>query len=497
MSILHSNVWPGLFAYTALDPIILSDNDSTSAESETDYSAVDIDVRAKSDSDPPYIADSELADGDAFGSEAALISDRLVTDHQGDDNNQNKGIADKPQLRLSAVRLTPASPDPGSDTLQASNLQVDADIAQRSTDYDELGVAKEVEDEGSYVFAEVDDIDSQSTNGRASVVSDKNPASESNLCRLQDDQPDNTQFSRRDLAATSPYQSGLKNDYLPKRVRRGSTRNDLGKLPRTRASTRLATTASTPSATPNSADVEPKSHIQITAPDGEWELCDTDRDMVDDGSTDDSDEEDYAGMSDAAGSKRGGRSRSRKRVRRAKDREYNDVEGLPTHPLDVSCQAATAVSSSSTQESEEMPIHGYFTLKTVASKVVYCLTFSQELLPRPQHRGQRQDFTADLDKAQSATSVADPNSQWEIRKIIGQRMVGCERHYRVEWKDTWMPESELDGAKELVDAFMVNDGSGTGVRGRPLKRSRQVTGQLGAGAEEEPKKRRGRPRKYM
>jgi hypothetical protein len=77
------------------------------------------------------------------------------------------------------------------------------------------------------------------------------------------------------------------------------------------------------------------------------------------------------------------------------------VEGPATYPLDVLCQAATATSSSSTQESEEMPIHGYFTLKTVASKVVYCLTFSQELLPRPPHQGQRQDSTTDLEKPQS------------------------------------------------------------------------------------------------
>lgn len=33
----------------------------------------------------------------------------------------------------------------------------------------------------------------------------------------------------------------------------------------------------------------------------------------------------------------------------------------------------------------EMPIYGYFTLKTVGSNVVYCLIFSQELLPHPQH----------------------------------------------------------------------------------------------------------------
>jgi hypothetical protein len=99
--------------------------------------------------------------------------------------------------------------------------------------------------------------------------------------------------------------------------------------------------------------------------------------MVNDRNANDRDDEDYADISDAAGTKRGGRPHSRKRVRRTKDREHNDMEGPPTHPLDVLCQVAAATSSSSTQESEEMPIHGYFTLKTVVSKVVYSHIFSR------------------------------------------------------------------------------------------------------------------------
>ena len=58
-----------------------------------------------------------------------------------------------------------------------------------------------------------------------------------------------------------------------------------------------------------------------------------------------------------------------------------------------------------------------------------------------------------------------------------------------------MPESELAGAKELVDAFTANDGSATGGRKRPLKRCRPAAGLPYARGEEEPKKRRGRPRK--
>jgi hypothetical protein len=75
--------------------IILSDDESAGAESETDCSNLDVDVRAKSDSDSLHVADSELVDGDGFGSGAALISDGLVTDHQDNHNNHNNGVVDK------------------------------------------------------------------------------------------------------------------------------------------------------------------------------------------------------------------------------------------------------------------------------------------------------------------------------------------------------------------------------------------------------------------
>ena len=40
----------------------------------------------------------------------------------------------------------------------------------------------------------------------------------------------------------------------------------------------------------------------------------------------------------------------------------------------------------------------------------------------------------------------------------------------MQWKDTWMPESKLARAKELVDTFIANDRSSTRGRKRPLKR---------------------------
>jgi hypothetical protein len=61
----------------------------------------------------------------------------------------------------------------------------------------------------------------------------------------------------------------------------------------------------------------------------------------------------------------------------------------------------------------------------------------------------------------------------------------------VQWKDTWMPKSELARAKELVDTFMANDRSAIGGRKRPLKRCWPAARLPYAWGEEEPKKRRG------
>jgi hypothetical protein len=137
VSILRFSTLARTSTHTIPDPILLSDNEYAGAESETDCSALDVDVRAKSDSD-----------GDRFGSGAAVISGRLVTDHQEDNNNHNKGVVDKTQLRLSVGPPRSASPDSGSDIHQASKLQVDTDIMQESMSSVDLDVTKEWEDEG-------------------------------------------------------------------------------------------------------------------------------------------------------------------------------------------------------------------------------------------------------------------------------------------------------------------------------------------------------------
>jgi hypothetical protein len=86
---LRFSIWLGPLTHTISDLIILSDDESIGAESESNYSNLDIDLRAKSDSDSLHVADSELADGDGFGSGTIHTSGRLVADHP-DDDNKNK-----------------------------------------------------------------------------------------------------------------------------------------------------------------------------------------------------------------------------------------------------------------------------------------------------------------------------------------------------------------------------------------------------------------------
>jgi hypothetical protein len=114
-----------------------------------------------------------------------------------------------------------------------------------------------------------------------------------------------------------------------------------------------------------------------------------------------------------------GRQRSRKRVRPAKDTEHNEVETPSTHPLNISYQAIAATSSGSIQESEEIPIHGYLKLKTIESKVVYCLTFSQELLPKPSGTSQRQDIARSVSNSSDRRdSERSPVQEWAMSRPV-------------------------------------------------------------------------------
>ena len=52
-----------------------------------------------------------------------------------------------------------------------------------------------------------------------------------------------------------------------------------------------------------------------------------------------------------------------------------------------------------------------------------------------------------------ARTPALEEDEWEIRKIVCKRRVGKEYEYRVRWRDTWLPRSELGKAQRLVRQF--------------------------------------------
>jgi len=309
--LLSLNLAQNFFTHMTLDPIILSDDESVGAESKTEYSDLDVDLAAKSDLNPLHVAASELADGSGFALRTALAPDRLVADYQDGDDTHNNSVVDNTQLWLSISPLRAASPRHGFVTHQPSKLQVNTDIPQRSTSFVDLDSNTELEGEGSSVPAEGHEHDNNTRSTkrrRLSAVSDTNPPFNGNVSGLQDNQSDYPQSPQPGLAAASLHPSDLENDHLPKQRRqRGATRNVHRKHPRTTASTRLASTGGTPSAALEFSDLdEAQPGTQITTPGQE---------MVDDGNTNDSDNEDYDNESAAAGSKRGRRPRSQKRIR--------------------------------------------------------------------------------------------------------------------------------------------------------------------------------------
>lgn len=411
-------------AGSSRDPIMLSDDEPVSADSETDYSNLDVDLTAKSDSSSPHNADSNMVDDEGFGSGTTYISDYLAADRQDDSDDSNSGLADGARLQLDADLPRSASPSHRPVTHQASPIRVNTEITQGSASYDDLDVTKRAEEEGIDVLADDEDgADAYSTKilGSSATSSD-NPASDSNvsLSELQDGQHDSTQSSQPGLAAASHHQSDSTNDLLLRHRRRRDATKYVCRKGLPMPSLTLPPSAASPvSAALESNDFEHTQSVALlAAPAKERETRDINHEMVDDGVSDDSNDEDYDDMSDAAASETRRPPRSRKRAKRVKDMEHNDVETPSTHSLNVSHQATTATSSISMQESEEIPIHGYLTLKTIESRVVYCLTFSQDLLPGPRRTSQRQGIAKMSVSSDRRDSERSPLQEQAMNKPV-------------------------------------------------------------------------------
>jgi hypothetical protein len=126
-------------------------------------------------------------------------------------------------------------------------------------------------------------------------------------------------------------------------------------------------------------------------------------------------------------------------------------------------------------EYQEWPMSGVFKRVIVGDEVRYGMEFSLEGphgLMCPQH---------------TVAHDSTDGTLWEIRRITGMRKVDGVQEFRVAWAQTWMPESELGGARELVDEFKAR------LSVRHGKKSGQ--GKTNVTGERPAKRRRGRPRK--
>ena len=61
--------------------------------------------------------------------------------------------------------------------------------------------------------------------------------------------------------------------------------------------------------------------------------------------------------------------------------------------------------------------------------------------------------SAPLTDSALAPQVVDADLDWEIRDILGKKVVNSKVHYLVDWRPTLVLEDELGNAKELVDEF--------------------------------------------
>ena len=74
------------------------------------------------------------------------------------------------------------------------------------------------------------------------------------------------------------------------------------------------------------------------------------------------------------------------------------------------------------------------------------------------------------ERPQDQGDLVSNEEEWEIARIVGKRRRGKGYEYKVCWKKTWLPESELGNAQELLREFEANHQPQRGrKRGRPAR----------------------------
>ena len=351
--------------------MILSDDQPPATDSETDYSEADLDPTAKGDPDSLQVVDS-----DSFGPGTTFILRRCVANQ--DKNGDSNGVA---KLRLAADGIRSASPGQSFATYQASRRELNTDITQgRSLD---LEATSEGEYPGIDIFIK-DTQDKSNAGARSSrrqKLSDihQNNSTFDGGISADNDTRDHAQPLQLDVTAAH-QQSDPATESPPAahRARKSAPRRACRKHPYS-SSVRPATAISTTSTVPKSTNLKRRqTRAPARDPSQEQQL-----DSIDDGSTDDLGDEDYDSHSDAS-SKTAENSPPPKRLRRAKDSSttYHHIERDSSCLVELSNQDVATTPSTATPQSEEIPISGFLTLKTFKSKVIYCLSFSQELSPQ-------------------------------------------------------------------------------------------------------------------
>ena len=62
-------------------------------------------------------------------------------------------------------------------------------------------------------------------------------------------------------------------------------------------------------------------------------------------------------------------------------------------------------------------------------------------------------ITPPLSPQSQAQNTALEEQEWEITKIVSKRRAGKGFEYKVHWKNTWLPKSELGNARRLLQEF--------------------------------------------
>lgn len=142
------------------------------------------------------------------------------------------------------------------------------------------------------------------------------------------------------------------------------------------------------------------------------------------------------------------------------DSERNSETGASTPATSVESETSTAHLPSSHLR-EQPKTHGCLNAHTTTSPLNRLTSASGQTLRRGSHGAAA---TVDPFRATSVTPpfpewrgwsglAQDGEEEWEIMRIVGKRQTGRGYEYKVHWKNTWLPSSELGNAQELLQEF--------------------------------------------